>query len=313
MKRLLFLLLLISTRCMHAQQRSDTLYSFTMDGDTRITIDAPALPGNKKFILLCYALPNGNTTEQTMGKMIQPGDDWHYDIQHIRAQTKFIRAALHKEAAVVVAYFENNYKSWPAWKTHHEDFAARVKHMVDTVYNLLPAKNKVIYLNGHSGGGRFIFSYLDAVTQVPEYIERISFLDSNYGYDTIYTPKLAAWLQENHRHRLNVFAYNDSVALYQGKPVVSATGGTWYKSHCMMNDLSARGWQLRCVQNDSLQVFASRGNHVQFFLKTNPNRIIYHTVQVERNGFIHSILCGTKYDSNGYVYFGERAYSDLVK
>jgi hypothetical protein len=309
----LFFLLLISALSTQAQQRGDSLYSFTMDGDTRVTIDAPVFNGNKKLILICYALPNGNTTEQTMGKKIQPGDDWHYDIQHIRAQTEFIRAALYKEASVAVAYFENSYKSWPAWKTHHEDHAARIKRLVDTVYNLLPAKNKVIYLNGHSGGGRFIFSYLDAITRIPEYIERISFLDSNYGYDSTYMPKLNAWLQENHRHRLNVFAYNDSVALYQGKPVVSATGGTWYKSHRMMNDLSACGWQLRCLQNDSLQVYAARGNRVQFFLKTNPDRIIYHTVQVERNGFIHSVLCGTKHDARGYVYFGERAYVDLVK
>ncbi|RYY00812.1 MAG: hypothetical protein EOO53_21270, partial [Gammaproteobacteria bacterium] len=97
---------------------------------------------------------------------------------------------------------------------------------------------KTVYLNGHSGGGRFIFSYLDGVQQIPTYVKNISFLDSNYGYDSTYKTKLVNWLQQTPDAHLNVFAYNDSVALLDGKRFVSDTGGTWYRSHLMLRQLS---------------------------------------------------------------------------
>jgi hypothetical protein len=61
--------------------------------DVKITLDIPEYV-YKSSILILYALPNGNTTAQTMGKKIQPGDDWHFDIQHIKAQTEFLRGKL---------------------------------------------------------------------------------------------------------------------------------------------------------------------------------------------------------------------------
>jgi hypothetical protein len=67
------------------------------------------------------------------------------------------------------------------------------------------------------------------------------------------------------------------------------------------------------VQDDSLIIYRSPCRNIQFFFKTNPDRKIFHTVQVELNGFIHSILCGTRYDSKKYRYYGEKAYSDLIE
>ncbi|KAA9037569.1 hypothetical protein FW778_15860 [Ginsengibacter hankyongi] len=293
------------------QLKDDSIYSFSMQKDVRITIDAPANANAKKTILILYALPNGNTTEQTMGKKIKEGDDWHFDIQHIRAQTRFIRTKL-RTASIVVAYLENSYKSWPLWKTKHHDYAAIAKQIVDTLYNLIPSPKKVIYLGSHSGGGRFIFSYLDAVTAIPSYVQRIIFLDSDYGYDSSYLPKLKSWIKNDKKHVLNVFAYNDSVALYNGKTFVSGTGGTWYRSHLMLTQLSSF-FNFKKTEDDSLVVFKSANNRIQFYLKTNPDKKIYHTTQVELNGFIHSVLSGTKYDSKGYRYFGKRAYSDLIE
>src|SRR4026209_1997616 len=60
--------------------------------DVTICINAP-LHFNKKretYIVL-FALPNGNSIEWTKGKKIKTGDDWHFDIQHIAAQTRFVR------------------------------------------------------------------------------------------------------------------------------------------------------------------------------------------------------------------------------
>src|ERR1700759_4602726 len=89
--RLLVLLLSVSTMTLDAQQ----IDSFHMFDDVRITIDRAA--HRRRAMLVLYALPNGNTTEQTIGHLLKPGDDWHYDSQHIGAQTAFIRAHVHED------------------------------------------------------------------------------------------------------------------------------------------------------------------------------------------------------------------------
>ena len=293
-------------------QDRGSIDSFRIYGDVKITIDQP--PGfskDKRTIITFFALPNGNSTEQTMGKKMQPGDDWHFDIQHIRAQAKFIRQQLPNKNFVVI-YLENNYKSWPSWKQKHPDFKKEIPHLVDSLAGLFTAKQKDIYLNGHSGGGSFIFGYLAGVEQIPASVKRISFLDSDYGYDSSYYPKIKNWLQEVKDAALNVFAYNDSVALYNGKPLVSATGGTWYRSHLLLSHLQ-QDFSFTRSSTDSLIIYKSADERVQFFFKLNLNRGIYHTQQVELNGFIHSVLCGTKRDSQKYIYYGPRAYGDLIE
>ncbi len=310
--RYFILALFLFTACItFGSIKKDSIYSFTMGADVKITIDAPAWKTSKKVILILYALPNGNTTEETMGKKMKEGDDWHFDIQHIRAQTKFIRNKLSNDN-VIVAYLENTYESWPTWKIKHPDYIILTQRIVDTLYQLIPLRKKVVYLNSHSGGGRFIFDYMDGVKNIPPFIKRISFLDSDYGYDSSYLLKLKSWLKSDKRNYLTVFAYNDSIALYKGKPFVSATGGTWYRSHLMLKEL-APFFKFHNTEDDSLVIFKSKDKRIQFFFKPNPSRIIYHTKQVELNGFIHSVLAGTKYDSKGYRYFGKRAYSDLIE
>jgi hypothetical protein len=280
-----------------------------MYSDVRISLDIPQYKADETILVL-YALPNGNTTDQTMGKQLEPGDDWHFDIQHIKAQTVFLRKKL--DPNIVVAYLENDYKNWPLWKQKHVDFKKIIRHVIDTLYNLIPSIKKTIYLNGHSGGGSFIFGYLDGIEKIPSNIQRITFLDSNYGYDSLYTPKFISWLKENEKATLTVFAYNDSIALYNGKPVVSEKGGTWYKSHLMIQHLQ-KTLSFKKLRNDSLIVYESRRRQVAFFFKTNPERKIFHTEQVELNGFIHSILYRTKNENEGYEYFGQRAYSNLIE
>jgi hypothetical protein len=280
-----------------------------MLNDVKITIDIP--PFNyKETVLILYALPNGNTTAQTMGKKLQAGDDWHYDIQHIKAQTEFLREKLKKN--IVVAYLENDYRSWPKWKSSHSRYGTDIHHIVDTVFGLIPTKKKTIYLNGHSGGGSFIFGYVNVVQRIPSKIERITFLDSDYGYDSSYTSKFISWLKANKKATLTVFAYNDSVALYNEKPVVSEKGGTWYRSHLMMRNLE-NDFSFHQIRHDSLIFYRSSNGQIAFFFKTNPERKIFHTQQVELNGLIHSTLYRTKKENEGYEYFGQRAYSKFIE
>ncbi|MEO6613020.1 MAG: hypothetical protein ABIT05_11075 [Chitinophagaceae bacterium] len=310
--RIIFFILVFTGHLMaNGQQRAAVIDSFRLYGDVKVTIDRTAEMRGKKTIITFFALPNGNSTEQTMGKKMQPGDDWHFDIQHIRAQTAFIRQQL-SAINFIVIYLENNYKSWPAWKQKHPDYRQSIPHLVDSLAAIILGKHKEIFLNGHSGGGSFIFGYLAGVEQIPANIKRISFLDSDYGYDSSYYPKFSHWLKEVKGASLNVFAYNDSIALYNGKPLVSATGGTWYRSHLLLKHLQA-DFPFSSSTTDSLILFSSHDQRVRFFFKINTDRGIYHTQQVELNGFIHSVFCGTKWESKKYTYYGRRAYSDLIE
>ncbi len=286
--------------------------AFFVYGDVRVTIDQPAEPSPGKTVIACfYALPNGNSTEQTMGKKMAPGDDWHFDIQHIRAQTAFIREKMVRKNFIVI-YLENTYRSWPSWKQKHPDFRVLIPHLVDSITASLPGKKKEIYLNGHSGGGSFIFGYLAGVGKIPAAVKRISFLDSGYGYDSSYYPAIRDWLKRVKGAALNVFAYNDSVALYHGKPVVSATGGTWFRGHLMLTHLQA-DFIFNGYETDSLLIRKSADKRIRFYFKKNTDRGIYHTQQVELNGFIHSVLCGTRLDEKGYRYYSGRAYSGYIR
>ncbi len=304
----LCLLLLAYPQLVKSQQTD----SFRINPGVKVTLDRPKrlhLTGPVELIL--YALPNGNSTAWTMGKKPAPGDDWHYDIQHIRAQTAFIR---HQSPGknYVVAYLENDLKSWPAWKQAHADYKTIIPHIVDTLRSLFHHRKVNVHLNGHSGGGSFIFGYMASVEQLPFYIRRISFIDSDYGYDGSQLIQFIKWLTNDRKSRLTVFAYNDSVALYRGKRVVSDSGGTWFRSHQLMSHLSGN-FIFRKSMNDSILRYTAHTGSVQFLFKQNPDRGIYHTQQVELNGFIHSVFFGTRRESKGYEYYGKRAYERFIK
>ena len=81
-----------------------------------IHINAPLRfnPGAKTYLAF-YALPNGNSIEWTKGKKTKEGDDWHFNIQHIAAQTRYVRNIDRKNNYIVV-YTMAEQKSWPAWK-----------------------------------------------------------------------------------------------------------------------------------------------------------------------------------------------------
>lgn len=290
-------------------------YTFRFGTDVRIHINAPP-PENfdreKRVGIVLYALPNGNTIEQTAGKTMSAGDDWHYDIQHIAAQTRFLRERI-DEYNIVVAYLETDQRSWPAWKREHPDNIERIQAIVDTVTNVFSGccYDTFLVLNGHSGGGSFIFGYIDGFDEIPDTVERIAFLDSDYNYNDGYGDKLAAWLELSDTRCLAVLAYNDSVALYNGKPVVSETGGTWHRSWMMKNRLAKR---FMFTTREDSEFFRHRAldGRIGIILRKNPERRILHTVQVERNGFIHSMLSGTPLEEQGYTYYGDRVYSDLT-
>jgi len=278
-----------------------------------ININAPLHFNPKgKTYLVFYALPNGNNIEWTKGKRLKEGDDWHFDIQHIAAQTRFVRN-LDKKNNYIVAYLMAEQKSWPAWKRSTADSIFIIKKIIDSVSNLFSIYHPKIFLNGHSGGGSFIFGFLDAVDAIPDNVERIAFLDSDYGYqDSMHKNKLIKWLNKNNTNKLVVLAYNDSVVIYNGKPLVSPTGGTWYRSRLMQRNL-AEAFQFTTVADTAFIKHEALNGRIKIILKENPGGLIYHTEQVAKNGFIFSILSDTRFDKKKYFsYFDERVYEKFI-
>jgi hypothetical protein len=281
-----------------------------LDPGVRVAIDRPEAASSRPVLLIFYALPNGNTIEQTVGKELEPGDDWHFDIQQIGAQTRFLREAI-DDREVVVAYLENDLKSWPVWRKKHGD--GPIPAILGAVTDRFEQARTRVALSGHSGGGSLIFGYLNGVEAIPDRVERIAFLDANYGYETDrHLEKLASWLKAADRHYLCVLAYNDAVALLNGKTFVSAEGGTWGRSHLMLRDLET-SFPFTNDLRAGLRRSTALEGRVEFLLKENPDRKVLHTVQVEKNGFIESMLSGTKRQGSGYTYFGDRAYSRFIR
>jgi len=280
----------------------------------RVVVNAPSedlITPDKKLLLVLYALPNGNTIEWTLGRKPQPGDDWRYSIQHIAAQTRFVRQRL-TNYAVVVALLEASQKSWPAWRKEHGD--TRIPLLVQSIKELFPQRKIEVMLNGHSGGGSFIFGYLNALPAIPSNVTRIAFLDSNYAYNVQlgHDRKLAAWLTGREDRVLCVLAYNDSIARLEGKPFASESGGTWGRSHAMLKDF-AQVFSWAATTNGPFESYSAIDGRVRFLLHQNPDRKILHTLQVERNGFIHSLLLATPLENRDYQYMGERAYEDYIR
>ena len=292
----------------------EQIRNIDIEPDISIQINAPSSESfmvNKPVGLVLYALPNGNTLEHTVGKRMHEGDDWHYNIQHIGAQTRFLRQQV-QDYNLVTVYLETAQKSWPAWKAQHAEHAAIVQTTVDSLLMLFKSYDPFLMLSGHSGGGRFIFSYLGGFEDIPAVVRRISFLDSNYGYEPHYGDQISRWLKGSSDRVITVLAYNDSVALYNGKPFVSATGGTWYRSKMMQRDL-AGDFDFVPKEDDEFIRHQALDGRIEILLKKNPQKKIFHTVQVERNGFIHSVLAGTELVNKGYDYYGTRVYDEYIQ
>ncbi len=168
-------------------------------------------------------------------------------------------------------------------------------------------------LASHSGGGSLIFGYMNAVERIPASIKRIAFLDSDYDYDsTLDAQKIKDWLTASEENHLCVLAYQDYLALLNGKTFVSEAGGTWGRSQMILQDLGTQ-FPFTSKTNAGLEIFSAGGGQIEFLMKENPDHKILHSVQVERNGFIQAMLSGTPEEGQGYEYLGERAYTNWIQ
>lgn len=305
---LLCLLPLITVAQISFEQKMKAMPVIQMANGVKLTIDEPNINTKKPSKVVLYALPNGNTTAQTFGKKLKEGDDWHFNIQHIGAQTQFVRNADRKHNYIII-YVENSLKSWPQWRRQTANADQLISEIVDSIYHRYQNLKPHMTLSGHSGGGSFIFGYLNVQTvPLPNYIERIGFIDATYAYETEkHQQTLTSWLKQPHKF-LQVIAYNDSVVVYNNKPLVSSTGGTWYRSKLMANDLG----ELKFEENPLQLAWQNKSGSTSFTLIKNPEGKIFHTVLVERNGFIDLLFKGTKLAAKNYRFWTEPIYQNFI-
>ena len=80
----------------------------------------------------------------------------------------------------------------------------------------------------------------------------------------------------------------------------------------MQHDLAAH-FEFSCRTNQDFERCSALSGRIQFVMRENPEQKIYHTVQVERNGFVHCLVMGTPLEGKGYEYFGDRAYTKWIQ
>lgn len=300
----------------HLESPYESIYgTYTLDDkfpEVCIRVDAPQmLDTSKETEMILYTLPNGNSNEWTAGKYMYEGDDWHYDIQHIAAQTRFLRAQ-NPDKNIITVLLADRMRSWTTWRYRHADIIAHtLPSIIGYLADIYKDYNPSITLSSHSGGGYFLFEYIRTAQSIDPRIKRFVFIDSAYGYTTQdHSAKLAQWLKDK-KHFLSVISYEDCTVIYEGKPLVSKEGGTWGRSHAMIRDLG-KTFRIRKQQDGKWENWRGLDGRITFKLLENPEGEIYHTVLVEKNGFIDSFLSGTPGEGVGYEFWGERAYSKFI-
>lgn len=272
----------------------------------RPVVMVPAAPVQ----LAIYAVPAGNTIEQTLGRRLRVDDDWHFDIQHIAAQVRWLRA--HGHPNLIIAVIEPIGDSWVGWIRGRPHPGAKLGGVIDELRRAVSGAR--LTLASHSAGGSAIFSLLEARESLPDDVERIAFLDSNYRYDSGHghAAKLAAWLQGASDRVLYVAAYEDFRARLDGKAFVSEAGGTWGRSQAMLGDLATLTGGFARREDGALEDRRGAGGRAIFLLQRNPEAAIWHTRLVELNGFIQAMRAGTPAETDGYRYLAPRVYDEFI-
>ena len=281
----------------------------------RFLVNVPAACDPAKPTLLAvYALPNGSTIEQTIGCHPADGLDWRYGVQHVGAQVRKLRE-VDASRNVAVAYVEAEGLSWPAWRQKRPNNATVIRDFVASLAAYFPQERLAIGLAAHSGGGSFVFGYLNGGETIPPDLAHIALIDANYGYSEAdgHGDKLLTWLREPGGRRLTVIAYDDRDVKLDGKPVVGPTGGTYRASQRMIERFRRDG-AVTEASAGPLTRFNAAGGRATFILHANPEQKILHTRLVEQNGLLEAFTAGTPLaDQWDGVFWGPRAYEPHVQ
>jgi hypothetical protein len=294
---------------------AERIQVLTPSAGMRVTMVSPvAIDTTLPVDLILYALPNGNTTSETIGGPLTDSASWRYDIQHIGAQTRALFS--HGVAQAIVAYLEADSKSWPSWRqTRGYDSANRdIVRIVDSIVDAIERPPRLtVTLTGHSGGGSFMFGFIEGQASIPNWIDRIAFLDANYNFEGRHRAPMARWLNADPGHRLIVVAYDDREIMLDGKKVVSDSGGTWRATERMLRWLADD--RIDLVRDTTRGFDRWRSAQIEILRHPNPQNRILHTEMIgEMNAYLHAMLVGRPgYDDRSSVLGPPRAYSPFVR
>lgn len=297
--------------------QNEQIRTYRFNENVRIHINAPSprsYDPDKPIRLIIFALPNGNTIEQTIGKKLNPGDDWHFGIQHIGAQVRYLRKQI-EDQNIVIAYLEAKSKSWPRWRKNTADSGKEIETIIQSVTQHFSGHPYSIILTGHSGGGSFTFGLLNQVEKIPTHIDTIAFLDSNYGFQSSqkHGAKLREWLNQSQGNRLVVIAYDDREITWEGKKVVGPTGGTYRATHRMLKDF-AKDYPLETFETAPIDYYYSKNRQCHMLIHRNPGNEILHTRLVgEMSGLIYAVCAGTIYENKKTVFNGPVRYKSCIQ
>ena len=262
--------------------------------------------------VMIFALPNGNTLEQTLGCEMAEGLDWHYGIQHVLAQTRLLRTLAPDEPLTLVCA-EAGSLSWPAWRGSRADGNAKIGEFVEAWRKRFGGADARVTLTGHSGGGSLIFGVIEAADDIPAEIDRIAILDANYAFDAAkHGDKLLRWLKGDESRRLIVLAYDDRNIEFNGKKVVGPDGGTFRATQRML-DAFRPEMEITEKQTGPFTEYAGLDGRVRFYVHPNPANKILHTALVgDMNGLVHAQTLGTPAEGTWGEFGGPRAYVKFI-
>jgi hypothetical protein len=278
----------------------------------RVFSNAPVALSDKPRVLVLFATPNGNTIEQTLGCVSSKELDWRFDIQHVAAQIRRLRA-IATEQDIVLTVVQAPQLSWPTFRREQADAGTIIRELVESLTREFAADS--VTLSCHSGGGSFLFGYFNAVESLPSSLERVVFLDANYSYsdEDRHGDKLLAWLQGDAARRLVVVAYDDREIMLNGKKVVGPDGGTYRASQRMLTRFR-RDVELTERNHGPFQQTSGLDGRMQFFVHPNPDNTILHTALVgDMNGLLHGLSLGTELETKWGTFGGPRAYTKWVQ
>lgn len=273
--------------------------TFDESRDIRVHVNEPTKTDGQEGAngrptrVLVFALPNGNTLEETLG--CAPAEDrhWRFGIQHIAAQMRMLRSLLPEERIVLIAV-EAKGLTWPNWRATHEGANAIIAEKLSAWRERFGGPAAKVTLACHSGGGSFLWGVIEGNDTLPGWLDRIVYLDANYSFDAkLHDEKLRAWLDApGDEHRLIVIAYDDREIMLDGKKVVGPTGGTFRATERMHQAFSAAKPLVTAVEEPWTRT-VGWGGRFRSEVHANPENKILHTRLVgEMNGLVHAQLIG---------------------
>lgn len=277
----------------------------------RVHINAPGNFDKKKPTrVVIFAIPMGNTIEQTIGAQKKDGQDWHFEIQQIGAQTRRLRETSPDEN-IVIAYVEAPNLNPVSWKKDKPEKGQIMGQLIDDLKSKLGTASVSVDISSHSAGRSLQFAYIDQVPQIPAEVKRLNFLDSGHSYNTARGEKIIAWLQASQDHVMTVISYDDRNVQLNGKPVPGAVG--YAKTQEMIAQFQQMGIPLAQEQKNGFVRYTGLNGRVNILIMDNPDNKILHTETVFRNGFIFSETAGSPLEGKSGDFNGPLAFEKYVQ